>query len=191
MCVAFRLLHDFGSLKPGDGVILNAANSTVGTCIIQLCRCLKLRPIAVVRDPGNKADADKLVTRLKSMGAAEARASWVCFGAGRALTPYAPQVLMDGGSIKAKLEENKFFAKPRLALDAVGGPSAVALADALQDGCPLVMCVPPLLMRAPRAPCLTPRRAATAACRARRLCSPGRSGCSRTCKCAASTCTSG
>ena len=28
MCVAFRLLHDFGSLKPGDGVILNAANST-------------------------------------------------------------------------------------------------------------------------------------------------------------------
>jgi hypothetical protein len=50
------------------------------------------------------------------------------------------QVLLDGGSIKAKLEENRFFAKPRLALDAVGGTSAVAIADALQDGCPLVMC---------------------------------------------------
>lgn len=52
---------------------------------------------------------------------------------------FADQVLLDGGSIKAKLDENKFFAKPRLALDAVGGASAVALADALQDGCPLVM----------------------------------------------------
>ena len=83
MCVAFRLLHDFGSLKPGDGVILNAANSTVGACVIQLCRCLKLRPIAVVRDPGNKEDTDKLVTRLKSIGAAEARA-W-----GFALTLFA------------------------------------------------------------------------------------------------------
>jgi trans-2-enoyl-CoA reductase len=87
MCVAFRLLHDFGSLKPGDGVILNAANSTVGTCIIQLCRCLKLRPIAVVRDPGNKADLDKLVSRLKSLGASEARA---CSGA---LAPVAPSPL--------------------------------------------------------------------------------------------------
>lgn len=121
MCVAFRLLHDFGTLKPGESVILNAANSTVGTCILQLCRCLKLRPIAVVRDPGNKADLEKLVARLKNLGAAE--------------------VLVDGAHIKAKLEENKFFAKPRLALDAVGGASAVALADSLQDGCPLVMCV--------------------------------------------------
>ena len=43
MCVAFRLLHDFGTLKPGDGVILNAANSTVGTCVIQLCRVLARR----------------------------------------------------------------------------------------------------------------------------------------------------
>jgi trans-2-enoyl-CoA reductase len=141
MCVAFRLLHDFGTLKPGDGVILNAANSTVGTCVIQLCRCLKLRPIAVVRDPGTKEDMDKLVARLKALGAAEARAG----PAHRAccmLTSLSPQVLVDGGSIKAKLEENKFFAKPRLALDAVGGPSAVALANALQDGCPVVMCVP-------------------------------------------------
>ena len=48
-------------------------------------------------------------------------------------------MLRDGGSIKAKLEENKFFAKPRLALDAVGGLSGAALADALQDGCPLVI----------------------------------------------------
>ena len=140
MFVAFRLLHDYGSLKPGDGVILNAANSTVGTCLIQLCRCLKLRPIAVVRDPGSKEDLDKVVARLKGMGAAEARLNALCHLFPHVLTRHMPQVLVEGGSLKAKLEENKFFAKPRLALDAVGGPSAVAMADALQDGCPLVMC---------------------------------------------------
>ena len=119
MCVAYRLLEDHGSLKPGDSVILNAANSTVGTCVIQLCRMLKLRAVAVVRDRGDAAEFEATSSRLKSLGASE--------------------VLLDGGSIKAKLDENKFFAKPRLALDAVGGASAVALADALQDGCPLVV----------------------------------------------------
>jgi trans-2-enoyl-CoA reductase len=49
------------------------------------------------------------------------------------------QVLSDGGSLKEKLDQNKFFAKPRLALDAVGGTSAAALADTLQDGCMLVV----------------------------------------------------
>lgn len=119
MCVAYRLLEDHGQLKPGDSVILNAANSTVGTCVIQLCRMLKLRAIAVVRDPGDGDDYQKVVARLKALGASE--------------------LLLDGDSIKAKLDENKYFAMPRLALDAVGGASAVALADALQDGCPLVI----------------------------------------------------
>ena len=50
-------------------------------------------------------------------------------------------MLLEGGSLKAKLEESKFFAKPRLALDAVGGASAAAMADALQDGGTMVMCV--------------------------------------------------
>ena len=48
-------------------------------------------------------------------------------------------MLQEGGSLKAKLDEHKYFAKPRLALDAVGGASAVALADTLADGCPLVI----------------------------------------------------
>jgi trans-2-enoyl-CoA reductase len=121
LCVAYRLLEDYGSLKPGDSVILNAANSVVGTVVIQLCRMLKLRTIAVVRDPEDPRRLEELVQRLKSLGAAE--------------------VLLDGCNIKAKLDEHKFFAKPRLALDAVGGASAVAMADALQDGCPLIMCV--------------------------------------------------
>jgi hypothetical protein len=76
MCVAYRLLEDYGQLKPGDSVILNAANSTVGTCVIQLCRMLKLRAIAVVRDPGDADDYQKVVTRLKALGASEVRAAW-------------------------------------------------------------------------------------------------------------------
>ena len=72
MCVAYRLLEDNGTLKPGDSVILNAANSTIGTCVIQLCRMLKLRAIAVVR----AKDGDELeqaAKRLKALGAAEVR----------------------------------------------------------------------------------------------------------------------
>jgi len=116
MCVAYRLLEDHGNLKPGDSVILNAANSTIGTLIIQLCRMLKLRTVAIVRDNG---EFEKSVIWLKSLGATE--------------------VIADAASLKAQLEKNKYFAKPKLALDAVGGHSAVRLADSLQEGCPLVI----------------------------------------------------
>ena len=37
-----------------------------------------------------------------------------------------------------ELENHKFFAKPKLALDCVGGVSAWRLAETLQDGCELV-----------------------------------------------------
>lgn len=70
MCVAYRLLEDHGNLKPGDSVILNAANSTIGTLIIQLCRMLKLRAIAIVRDGG---DFEKTAAWLRSLGATEVR----------------------------------------------------------------------------------------------------------------------
>jgi hypothetical protein len=38
-------------LQPGDCVILNAPNSTVGRTLLQLCRLLKLRAIALLRPP--------------------------------------------------------------------------------------------------------------------------------------------
>ena len=72
MCVAYRLLEDHGSLKPGDSVILNAANSTIGTLIIQLCRMLKLRTIAIIRDGG---DFEKTAAWLRSLGATEVSAT--------------------------------------------------------------------------------------------------------------------
>jgi mitochondrial enoyl-[acyl-carrier protein] reductase / trans-2-enoyl-CoA reductase len=39
----------------------------------------------------------------------------------------------------AELEEKRLFAKPRLALDGVGGISAVRLAETLHQGCPLIV----------------------------------------------------
>ena len=109
--------HDF---QPGDAVILNGATSTVGQCVIQLAAMLKLRPIAVVRNEGaDEAAFEKTSAWLKSRGAG--------------------QGLMDAGSLKMELDAKKFYAKPRLALDSVGGPSATRLADCLQDDCPLVV----------------------------------------------------
>ncbi|PSC70227.1 trans-2-enoyl-reductase [Micractinium conductrix] len=116
MLAAYRLLEDHGNLKPGDAVILNAANSTVGQLVLQLCSLLRLRAIAVIS--GHK-DFERTSEWLKGLGAAE--------------------VLQDSGSLKFELESLKFFAKPKLALDAVGGASATRLADALGEGGQLVV----------------------------------------------------
>lgn len=35
--------------QPGDAVVLNAPNSTVGRAVLQLCRLLRLRAVAVLR----------------------------------------------------------------------------------------------------------------------------------------------
>ncbi|KAI7836141.1 hypothetical protein COHA_009971 [Chlorella ohadii] len=105
---AYRLLEDH-SLKPGDAVILNAANST-------LCHLLRLRAIAVV---SAEPEFEKTALWLRSLGAAE--------------------VLLDSGSLKAELDRAKFFSKPRLALDCVGGASAARLVDCLAEGGQLVV----------------------------------------------------
>lgn len=115
MVTAYRLLED-AALKPGDCVALNAANGTVGQFVVQLCRLLRLRAVAVISD---QADFEKTALWLRALGAAE--------------------VLLDSGSIRSELEKLKFFAKPKLALDAVGGVSAARLSDALADNGQLVI----------------------------------------------------
>lgn len=67
MVTAYRLLED-ASLKPGDCVILNAANGTVGQLLIQLCRMLRLRAVAVISDA---SDFEKTSLWLRALGAAE------------------------------------------------------------------------------------------------------------------------
>ena len=167
LCVAYRLLEDHGDLKPGDAgerpsrtdpnrpeffllffsisvssstdvvrlspfppprvaVILNGATGAIGGCVIQLCAMLKLRAIAVVRrhETGPASDPVKVEKRLKALGAAEVLVE--------------DDAKMGASGLKFELEKQKFFAKPKLALDCVGGVSASRLAETLQDGCELV-----------------------------------------------------
>ena len=37
-CTAYRMLRDFKTLKPGDVIIQNAANSMVGLAVVQMAR---------------------------------------------------------------------------------------------------------------------------------------------------------
>lgn len=59
-------------VQPGDCVILNAANSTVGQLVMQLCRLLRLRCVAVVRDHGQTEDSfSRTRAWLQGLGASE------------------------------------------------------------------------------------------------------------------------
>lgn len=115
MITAYRLLED-ANLKPGDCVILNGANGTIGQLVIQLSHLLRLRAVAVISE---SADFEKTAGWLKRLGAVH--------------------VIQDTGSIKAELGKLKFFAKPKLGLDCIGGESGVRVSDALAEGATLVI----------------------------------------------------
>jgi trans-2-enoyl-CoA reductase len=66
LCSAYRLLEDYGSVKPGDTVIQNAADLPVGQAVIQLCKMLKIRTINLVPDDASFARTKEL---LMSLGA--------------------------------------------------------------------------------------------------------------------------
>lgn len=65
---AYRMLRDFESLKPGDVVIQNGANSAVGQSVIQLCRIWGLKSVNVIR---NRPSVGELKDVLKGLGATE------------------------------------------------------------------------------------------------------------------------
>jgi len=66
-CTAYRMLVDFASLKPGECIIQNGANSGVGQAVIQIAAQMSLQTINAIR--ASRPNLDQLVTRLKSMGA--------------------------------------------------------------------------------------------------------------------------
>lgn len=103
---AWHLLHGFISLKPGDWIVQNAANSAVGFCVIQLAKHLGYRTLNVVRNPDWE-------TQLKAIGAdvvATEKSDW--HKNIKALTNNAP---------------------PKLALNSIGGQSAINLIKALEQ----------------------------------------------------------
>eukprot|EP00966_Prymnesium_polylepis_P064030 1485003-Prymnesium_polylepis.1 len=50
LCTAYRILEDYGNVKPGDTVLQNCADMPTGQAVIQLCKMLKIRTINLVPD---------------------------------------------------------------------------------------------------------------------------------------------
>ncbi|XP_043940998.1 enoyl-[acyl-carrier-protein] reductase, mitochondrial isoform X3 [Protopterus annectens] len=109
---AYRMLHDFETLQPGDTVIQNAANSAVGQAVIQLGTALGIRTVNVVRD---RPDFQMLEDRLISIG--------------------ADYVVTEETLRKPEMKDLfKKIPRPRLALNCVGGKSSIELLRHLQRG---------------------------------------------------------
>lgn len=104
---AWRLLEDFVQLKPGDWLIQNAANSAVGQLVIQLAKRLGVNTLNVVRSPQS-------VEGLKRLG--------------------ADQIVLEGSGYAKQLKDLIGEARPCLALNAIGGPSALELIKCLDRG---------------------------------------------------------
>ena len=105
---AWRMLHDFVSLQPGDWLIQNAANSAAGRCVIQIARELGYKTVNVVRRA-------ELVDELRAEG--------------------ADVVLVDSETLRDEVAGETERAPIRLALNAVGGENALRVAKTLaSDG---------------------------------------------------------
>lgn len=109
-CTAFRMLSDFVTLKPGDCIIQNAANSGAGQAVIQIAAAKGVKTVNVVRDRPN---LQELVDRLKSLG--------------------ADHVITEEALRKPETKDLfQKIPKPLLALDAVGGKNATEMLRHLQ-----------------------------------------------------------
>jgi trans-2-enoyl-CoA reductase len=117
-CTAWRMLHDFQKLQPGDVIIQNGANSGVGLYVIQLAKHLQLRSINIMRDRPNFQEASE---RLRSLGADLVVSEEV-----------AASVAMK------KLMEDKGLGRPKLGLNCVGGDSSLEITRMLSDNSPMV-----------------------------------------------------
>lgn len=103
---AWLLLHKFADLTKGDWVVLNASNSGVGQCVIQLAACMGIRTICFLRDPS-------LSEELVSLGA-------TC-------------VLTDDSDGYTAANQELGNEKAKLAFNAVGGDSALRLMKLLAE----------------------------------------------------------
>lgn len=97
---AYLLLTHFEALQPGDWVALNAANSGVGQCTIQLARHFGIRTLCFLRKT-------ELISELKTLGATE--------------------VFEDSPAGYQQALETLGNARAKLAFNAVGGDSALRI----------------------------------------------------------------
>lgn len=114
-CTAYRMLKDFANLRCGDTVIQNGANSACGQYVIQICKVWGINTVNIIRD---RPEIEELKTFLKDLG--------------------ATYVLTEEELRKTDLFKTKKLDKPRLALNCVGGQSALEVMRHLQNGSPIV-----------------------------------------------------
>ena len=108
---AWRLLHDYVDLARGDWLIQNAANSAAGRAVIQIARDLGYKTVNVVR-------RSELIGELRAEG--------------------GDVVLVDSENLRHEVEDAIGGPPIRLGLNAVGGESALRLANCLAPGSTLV-----------------------------------------------------
>lgn len=108
---AWRLLHDYVDLKRDDWLIQNAANSAAGRAVIQIARDLGYKTVNVVR-------REELIEELRAEG--------------------GEVVIVDGENLRDEVKNATGGAPIRLGLNAVGGDSALRLANTLAPGSTMV-----------------------------------------------------
>src|SRR5256885_10749627 len=101
---ASRLLHGYVDLKEGDWLIQNAANSAAGRAVIQIARELGHKTVNVVRRA-------ELIDALRAEG--------------------GDVVLVDSENLRDEVKSATSGAPIRLGLNAVGGESALSLANCI------------------------------------------------------------
>jgi mitochondrial enoyl-[acyl-carrier protein] reductase / trans-2-enoyl-CoA reductase len=108
---AWRLLHDYVNLARGEWLIQNAANSAAGRALIQIARELGYKTVNVVR-------RNDLIDELRAQG--------------------GDVVLVDSENLREEVKNATGGAPIRLGLNAVGGDSALRLANCLAPESTLV-----------------------------------------------------
>jgi trans-2-enoyl-CoA reductase len=108
---AWRLLHDYVDLQKGDWLIQNAANSAAGQAVIQIAHELGYKTVNVVRRA-------ELIDELRALG--------------------GDVLLLDDEKLRQEVKSATNGAPIRLGLNAVGGDSALRLANCLAPGSTLV-----------------------------------------------------
>jgi len=108
---AWLMLENYVDLKEGDWIIQSAANSAVGSAVVQLARARGVRTINLVR-------REEVVQGLKDLG--------------------ADVVLVGTDDIAERIRQATSGAEIKLAFDAIGGAVFGLLVDALSMGGTLV-----------------------------------------------------
>jgi trans-2-enoyl-CoA reductase len=108
---AWRLLHGYVSLKPGEWLIQNAANSAAGSAVIQVARELGYKTLNVVR-------REEAMEQVKALG--------------------GDFVFLDNDNLRDGVREVTSGNPIRLGLNAVGGDSALRLANTLSPDATMV-----------------------------------------------------